>query len=79
LAGVNYLSLELKKGFEILEWKYGSRVKSLVRIDNSVCFSFFVDLSLWSIDILALILCAAVELFVFGKYGFRGELLVEHG
>jgi hypothetical protein len=21
----------------------------------------------------------AVELFVFGKYGFRGELLVEHG
>jgi len=26
-----------------------------------------------------LILCAAVELFVFGKYGFRGELLVEHG
>jgi hypothetical protein len=31
------------------------------------------------IDILALILHAAVELFVFGKYGFRGELLVKHG
>jgi hypothetical protein len=31
------------------------------------------------IDLLALILRAAVEFFVFGKYGFRGELRVEHG
>jgi len=42
LVGVDYLSLELKKGFEILEWKYGSRVKSLVQIDSSVCFSFLL-------------------------------------
>jgi len=79
LVGVDYLSLELKKGFEILEWKYGSRVKSLVQIDSSVCFSFFFYLPMWLIDILALILRAAVELFVFENYGFRGELLVKHG
>ena len=42
LVGVDYLSLELKKGFEILEWKYGSKVKSLVQIDSSVCFPFLL-------------------------------------